>query len=85
MRMFEAEKKEVFLRLVSQRHVFKCLFESWLQLVSSCDQECPTLLLTLGFPNRIDYVTYLPRLSPVRVTRIMGRFFYALSLGRSNG
>ena len=83
--MFEAEEKEVFLRLVPQGCLFKCLLGSWLQLGSSCDQECPTLLLTLGFPNRINYVTYLPRLSPVRVTRIMGRFFNALSLGRSNG
>jgi hypothetical protein len=83
--MFEMEKKEAFLRLVPQGHLFKCLFGHWLQFDLSCGQKCPTLLLTLGFPNRINYVTYLPRLSPERVTRIMGRFFYALSLGRSHG
>jgi hypothetical protein len=82
--MFEMEKKEAFLRVVSQERLFKCFLERWLQSGSSCGQECPTLLLTFGFPNRINYVTYLPRLSPVRVTRIMGRFFYALNVGRSH-
>ena len=77
--MFETEKKEAFLRLAPQKYPFKCCFERWLQVGSSCGQKCPTLLLTLGFPNRISNVTYLPRLSPVRVTRIKGRFFYCVS------
>ena len=36
----------------------------------------PILLLTASLPDRINRVTHLPRLSPARVTRIKGRFFY---------
>lgn len=42
----------------------------------------PILLLIASLLDRINNVTHLPCLSPVRVTHIKGRFFIALSLGR---
>ena len=42
----------------------------------------PIFLLTAGLPRRIRIVTHLPRLSPARVTRIKGRFFYCAKSGK---
>ena len=48
---------------------------------SRLTMKSPIFCLTRHVLGRILHVTHLPRLSPVRVTRIKGRFFYCAQLG----
>ena len=61
-------------------HGYALLRAGWLY-ASRIVVESPIFCLTRAFLARTMVVTHLPRLSPARVTRIKGRFFYCAQCG----